>query len=261
LTICPDSYFKSTRIHSRRWTGLRSRYRHPESIQRVPILLVQWPTYRGVELLHGSVRLLCHMSHDRRHRLALVELLFASDDVLWGDPALRKVDVPCPDRQHSTLNSHASHICLADEPFSLSTRSTTTTSFLPTRTSFCILLIRLRDSSESRIMPSMLSYSRSLTYAPISATCLTFTWGRCQCSGLLLPSVLGQRGRAMLTYHDEGVNLRILVRIEAAICERCRHDGWLAGCGASREVVHDLVAVGDGPYIPKELICSWTWRI
>lgn len=40
-------------------------------------------------------------------------------------------------------------------PFSLSTRSTTTTSFRPTRMSFWILRIRLRESSESRIMPSL----------------------------------------------------------------------------------------------------------
>lgn len=48
-------------------------------------------------------------------------------------------------------------------PFSLSTLKTTTTSFRPTRMSFWILLIRLLDNSESKIMPSMLSYSRSLT--------------------------------------------------------------------------------------------------
>ena len=35
--------------------------------------------------------------------------------------------------------------------------------------SFCTDLIRRLDSSESRIMPSMLPYSRRLTYAPISA--------------------------------------------------------------------------------------------
>ena len=44
-------------------------------------------------------------------------------------------------------------------PFSLSTRRTTTTSFLPTRMSFWMERIRRRDSSDSRIIPSMLSYS------------------------------------------------------------------------------------------------------
>lgn len=44
-------------------------------------------------------------------------------------------------------------------PFSLSTRNTTTTSFLPTRMSFCTDLIRLLDNSESKIIPSVLSYS------------------------------------------------------------------------------------------------------
>ncbi len=34
-----------------------------------------------------------------------------------------------------------------------------------------MLRIRRLDSSLSRIMPSMLSYSNSLTYAPISAIC------------------------------------------------------------------------------------------
>lgn len=48
-------------------------------------------------------------------------------------------------------------------PFSLSTRNTTTTSLRPTRMSFCIDRIRRRESSESRIMPSMLSYSSNLT--------------------------------------------------------------------------------------------------
>jgi hypothetical protein len=44
-------------------------------------------------------------------------------------------------------------------PFSLSTLSTTTTSFRPTRINFWIDRIRRRESSDNRIIPSMLSYS------------------------------------------------------------------------------------------------------
>ena len=47
-------------------------------------------------------------------------------------------------------------------PFSLSTRSTTTTSLRLTRMSFWIDRIRLLESSESKIIPSMLSYSSYL---------------------------------------------------------------------------------------------------
>ena len=47
-------------------------------------------------------------------------------------------------------------------PFSLSTLRTTTTSFRPTRMSFWIDRIRLRESSDRRIMPSVLSYSSYL---------------------------------------------------------------------------------------------------
>ncbi|KAF2245151.1 hypothetical protein BU26DRAFT_553663, partial [Trematosphaeria pertusa] len=68
--------------------------------------------------------------------------------------------------------------------------NTTTTSLRPTRMSFWIPQMRRRDSSERRIMPSILSaiisfsrldfpenpsYSKSFTYAPISAICFTFT--------------------------------------------------------------------------------------
>mmetsp|Transcript_19202 Transcript_19202/g.67780 ORF Transcript_19202/g.67780 Transcript_19202/m.67780 type:complete len:297 (-) Transcript_19202:145-1035(-) len=60
-------------------------------------------------------------------------------------------------------------------PFSLSTRITITTSFFPTRTSLLMERMRRRDSSDSMIMPSMLLYSSSVTYAPISAIDLTFT--------------------------------------------------------------------------------------
>ena len=43
--------------------------------------------------------------------------------------------------------------------------------------------IRRRVSSLSRIMPSMLSYSRSWTYAPISAMDLTWTMTTWSTSG------------------------------------------------------------------------------
>ena len=54
-------------------------------------------------------------------------------------------------------------------PFSLSTRSTMHTSCFPTRISLFTERMRRRESSESRIMPSMLLYSSRHTYAPISA--------------------------------------------------------------------------------------------
>ena len=60
-------------------------------------------------------------------------------------------------------------------PFSLSTRSTITGSTRPTLMSLLTERMRRRVSSESRIIPSMPLYSRSCTYAPISAIDLTCT--------------------------------------------------------------------------------------
>jgi len=49
------------------------------------------------------------------------------------------------------------------------------TSILPTRMSLLMERIRRRESSDSRIMPSMLLYSSRLTYAPMSAMLFTCT--------------------------------------------------------------------------------------
>src|SRR5689334_16681876 len=62
-------------------------------------------------------------------------------------------------------------------PLSGSTRITTTTSFRPSRINFCTDRIRLRDSSDRRIIPSMPSYSSCRRSAAIrsqpAAVCST----------------------------------------------------------------------------------------
>ena len=72
-----------------------------------------------------------------------------------------------------------------DKPLSLSTRITTTHSFLPTLISLLIERIRLLDNSLRRIIPSMLLYSNKFTYAPISAMLRTFTITTSSISGYL----------------------------------------------------------------------------
>ena len=71
------------------------------------------------------------------------------------------------------------------KPLSLSTRITTTHSFLPTLISLLIERIRLLDNSLRRIIPSMLLYSNKFTYAPISAMLRTFTITTSSISGYL----------------------------------------------------------------------------
>ena len=68
-------------------------------------------------------------------------------------------------------------------PFSLSTRRTMTGSMRPTLMSLDTDLMRRRVSSESKIIPSMLLYSSSWTYAPISAMDLTWTMTTWSTSG------------------------------------------------------------------------------
>ena len=68
-------------------------------------------------------------------------------------------------------------------PFSLSTRSTITGSTRPTLMSLDTERMRRRVSSERRIIPSMLLYSSSWTYAPISAMDLTWTMTTSSTSG------------------------------------------------------------------------------
>ena len=110
-------------------------------------------------------------------------------------------------------------------PFSLSTLSTTTTSLRPTRISFWILRIRLRESSDNRIMPSMLSYSKSFTYAPISAICDNVSVRSIPCNRMsqqCIPYLLH-------IHHDETIDLGIFLFVETAICQR--HSGEVcAGC-------------------------------
>ncbi len=60
------------------------------------------------------------------------------------------------------------------------------TSFLLTRMSLFMDLILLLDNSLSRIIPSILLYSRRTTYAPISATFLTLTITTSSTSGYML---------------------------------------------------------------------------
>ncbi len=59
------------------------------------VFLVQRPCYRLVEVLDRSKSLLGHVSHDGVDHLALVVPLFALDDILWRDSALRQIDVAC----------------------------------------------------------------------------------------------------------------------------------------------------------------------
>lgn len=146
------------------------------------VLLVQRPCNEVVHEVHLDSRLLCYVSHDRVHGLALVVSLLALDNVLCRNSTLGEINVTCEDDLVSHLSTVSSPYPpvpsdhplarqgtppppynARDSPFSLSTRITTTTSFLPTRINFWILLIRRRESSESRIIPSMLSYSSCST--------------------------------------------------------------------------------------------------
>ena len=103
-------------------------------------------------------------------------------------------------------------------------------------------LIRLRDSSESRIMPSIPLYSSRLTYAPISA--MDLTCGMVHIVELILfclkvycQHLLGQllspwsgtvtrRGLAHL-HHNNMIHLWVLALIHSGVL--VSHDGWLDG--------------------------------
>mmetsp|Transcript_12923 Transcript_12923/g.31713 ORF Transcript_12923/g.31713 Transcript_12923/m.31713 type:complete len:208 (+) Transcript_12923:520-1143(+) len=71
-------------------------------------------------------------------------------------------------------------------PLSLSTLSTNATSWRPTLMSFLTERMRRRDSSESRIIPSVSSYSSSDTYTPITSMRFTSTTTVSSTSGYLL---------------------------------------------------------------------------
>src|SRR5438046_3067118 len=120
------------------------------------VSLVQWPSYALIQRLDWGNCLLGNVSHDGMHHLALIVSLLTLDDIFWGYPALRKIDLSCV-----AVSQMAPGWVLNNTPvpFSLSTLSTTTTSLRPTLMSFWILRIRRLESSERRIMPSMLSYS------------------------------------------------------------------------------------------------------
>lgn len=154
-------------------TGVDVRDGQLESIDGVAVFLVQRPGNSLVQGLNWCLCLFGDMSHNQMYGLALVVSFFALDHVFGGHTSLRKINVTFL-TQESVECVIAYRKCKRvavrgrqhggyPVPFSLSTRSTTTTSLRPTLMSFWILRIRLRDSSESRIMPSMLSYSRSLT--------------------------------------------------------------------------------------------------
>lgn len=143
-------------------------------------------------------------------------------------------------------------------PLLLSTRSTMTGSCLPTcsktnintyhlksgmlvcgklrhgtgRTliSFVIDRIRLRESSDSKIIPSMLLYSRRWTYAPISA--IDFTCNRRHSAVRRSQKDVGQEETITNAYlhHHHIIHFWILVLVHAAILMLRCHDGESVEC-------------------------------
>lgn len=115
-------------------------------------------------------------------------------------------------------------------PFSLSTRRTTTTSFRPTRMSFWIDRIRRLESSESRIMPSMLSYSSYLhkTDERVRIHCRerkTYEFD--------IGTHLGDLAHL---HHDELVDLRIALLVVTHVgCRRCGVPSVMSGKEKSRD--------------------------
>ena len=115
-------------------------------------------------------------------------------------------------------------------PFSLSTRSTTTTSFRPTRMSFWILRIRRLESSLNRIMPSILSNSSSFTYAPISAIWAQTCQPRYRCSTRATDE--GRNATHLLdVHHDKALHLGELLLVEPAISQRHLRGRCVVVCG------------------------------
>mmetsp|Transcript_5218 Transcript_5218/g.13051 ORF Transcript_5218/g.13051 Transcript_5218/m.13051 type:complete len:260 (-) Transcript_5218:312-1091(-) len=104
----------------------------------------------------------------------------------------RCLKTPCTALALLNLSSHAAtssgltrRFDRSIYPLSLSTLRTMTTSFRPTRMSLLMERMRRLLSSLRRMSPSMLLYSRSETYAPMSATVRTFTMTRDSISGYL----------------------------------------------------------------------------
>jgi hypothetical protein len=148
-----------------------SRNGHLERIMSVSILLAQRPNDALVQSLGLDIALLGHLGDNRVHGFSLFVLFFALDDFLGRYSSFGKIDVSCGmgeiqkvERKVSRVSNDESldKVTQRDDensPLSGSTLMTTTTSFLPTRINFCTDRIRLRDNSDKRIIPSMLSYS------------------------------------------------------------------------------------------------------
>lgn len=112
------------------------------------------------------------MSHNRMDSLRFIVSLLTFDDILGWYSSFWQINVTC--RLDSWAMGSATSCPAKEEvagsvgkwsgiaPFSLSTLMTTTTSFLPTLINFWILRIRRLDNSDSKIIPSMLSYSSYL---------------------------------------------------------------------------------------------------
>lgn len=64
-----------------------------ESIVRVAVFPVQWPSDQLIERFQGSLGSLCDMTHDRMHGFALVVSFFTLDNILGRDTSLRKIDI------------------------------------------------------------------------------------------------------------------------------------------------------------------------
>lgn len=68
------------------------------------IFLVQRPRHELVDVFDFGARLLRHVPHDRVHRLGLVVLLFALDDILGRDTSLGQINVPCFLKKERSVN-------------------------------------------------------------------------------------------------------------------------------------------------------------
>lgn len=150
------------------------------------------------------------MAKNGMYHLGLVEALLTLNYILRANTTLGEIDVTYRQSQQKFLAlaylpsfEQGKELVLSPYiPFSLSTLSTTTTSFRPTRISFWILLIRLLDSSLNKIIPSMLSYSSNLTYAPISAIYRQQSERSASCLSQSLPEELGEIRNASSSASD-----------------------------------------------------------
>jgi hypothetical protein len=115
--------------------------------------------------------------------------------------------------------------------------------------SLLIERIRLRDSSDSRIMPSVLSYSNRCTYAPISCIDVTcagaptdYTWCQSRAGGTVVWA-------AAHLDHDDVIDLREFTFIHSTVLVMCRH-------GDARGQLYKRTGLRDRQAAARGLFCK-----